>query len=108
MERLYKTWKRTPGNIRKTLVFLVGMSFIIAAPFTGVLPGPGGIPLFLIGIAILASEFFWAERLRNYFLMRVHWLSLHYHNHRTVGNIIIGVLVIICAVFMYVLYSHVL
>lgn len=107
MERLYHAWKRTPHHIRKTLVFIVGMSFIIAAPFTAVLPGPGGIPLFLIGIAILASEFFWAQRLRNYFLMRVQWLSQLYRDHRKIGNIIIAILVIVCGAFMYMLYRYV-
>lgn len=29
----------------------------------GWLPGPGGIPLFLVGLAVLATEFVWAARL---------------------------------------------
>lgn len=108
MERLYHAWKRTPHHIRKTVVFIVGMSFIVAAPFTAILPGPGGIPLFLIGIAILASEFFWAERLRNYFLMRVQWLRQLYRNHRKIGNIIIALVFVVGVAFMYILYQHVL
>jgi putative transmembrane protein PGPGW len=35
---------------------------LIAAPLTGWLPGPGGIPLFIAGLAVLASEFEWAQR----------------------------------------------
>ena len=44
-------------------VGVVGGVLIIAAPLTGWLPGPGGIPLFIAGLAILASEFEWAQRL---------------------------------------------
>nr|WP_272954601.1 PGPGW domain-containing protein [Kribbella sandramycini] len=45
------------------MVGVVGGVLIIAAPLTGWLPGPGGIPLFIAGLAILASEFEWAQRL---------------------------------------------
>jgi hypothetical protein len=44
-------------------VGVVGGILIIAAPLTGWLPGPGGIPLFIAGLAVLASEFEWAQRL---------------------------------------------
>ena len=44
-------------------VGVVGGLLIIAAPLTGWLPGPGGIPLFIAGLAVLASEFEWAQRL---------------------------------------------
>jgi hypothetical protein len=30
---------------------------------SGPIPGPGGIPLVLLGLAVMASEFVWAERL---------------------------------------------
>lgn len=36
--------------------------FMIAALFTGWLPGPGGIPLFLIGLGLLAINHEWAEK----------------------------------------------
>jgi len=42
---------------------VLGGLLIIAAPLTGWLPGPGGIPLFIAGLAVLASEFEWAQRL---------------------------------------------
>lgn len=44
-------------------VGVVGSLLMIAALLSGPLPGPGGIPLFFLGIAVLASEFFWARRL---------------------------------------------
>jgi len=36
---------------------------VVAGLLTGWLPGPGGIPLVLGGLAVLASEFSWARRL---------------------------------------------
>ena len=34
---------------------------------TGPLPGPGGIPIVLLGIAVWSSEFEWAQRLMYWF-----------------------------------------
>lgn len=68
MKRFGKHWKRMPDDVRRPLTFIAGLFFVIAAGLTGWLPGPGGIPLFLIGIAIWATEFEWAKRFRDYFL----------------------------------------
>jgi uncharacterized protein (TIGR02611 family) len=62
-------WRRKiRANPKKHLIYRIGVGvvggiLIIAAPLTGWLPGPGGIPLFIAGLAILASEFEWAQRL---------------------------------------------
>lgn len=51
---------------RKTTVLLIdilGFTCIIAAPFLGWLPGPGGLPLLIIGLSLLAKNHEWAERL---------------------------------------------
>ncbi len=53
----------------RVVVAIVGFGLIIAALLTGWLPGPGGVPLFLSGLAVLSSEFFWAKSL-NRWLMR--------------------------------------
>ncbi len=45
-------------------MFLLGMLLVTIAPFFGAIPGPGGIIVFLAGIAVLASEFDWAENLK--------------------------------------------
>lgn len=65
MEKLKRSWWKVPSTIRKPLVLIIGSLFIVAAGLTGWLPGPGGVPLFLIGIAILATEFTWAKRIRD-------------------------------------------
>lgn len=36
--------------------------FMVGALLTGWLPGPGGIPLFIIGLSLLAINHTWAER----------------------------------------------
>jgi len=81
MERLKKGWFRVPRRIRRPIAIVVGFLFVIAAGLTGWVPGPGGIPLFLIGVAILATEYAWAERFRDFVLDLVkqggRWLRAH-------------------------------
>lgn len=78
-DRAYKWWKRRHHAIRKPLVFTLGILLLCASPIIGSLPGPGGIALFLLAIAILASEFYWADQLKTFFLDTVprevknHW-----------------------------------
>lgn len=48
-------------------VGVAGLVLMIAAILTGPLPGPGGIPLFLMGLAVWSSEFEWANRLMGRF-----------------------------------------
>lgn len=51
----------------RIVVGVVGLVLMVAAALTGWLPGPGGIPLFLMGLAVWASEFEWAHRLLSVF-----------------------------------------
>lgn len=88
MSNIKHQWKRVPVNIRKPLVFTIGMLFVIAAGLTGWLPGPGGIPLFLIGIAILATEFEWAMRLRDRVIGWIHRAGKLYRQHKILGTLI--------------------
>ncbi len=47
----------------KIVVFdTIGVAFMIVAVLTGWLPGPGGIPLFIIGLSMLAINHAWAKR----------------------------------------------
>jgi hypothetical protein len=51
---------------QKTRVLLIdalGFLCIIIAPFLGWIPGPGGIPLLIIGLGLLSQNHDWAERL---------------------------------------------
>lgn len=60
-ERIWESWRRLPHPIRWVTVACVGGTLVIAGVVFMVLPGPG-IPLIIIGLAILATEFAWAER----------------------------------------------
>jgi uncharacterized protein (TIGR02611 family) len=92
METLKRQWFRIPTAIRKPLVLVIGMLFIIISPFTGVLPGPGGIPVFLIGVAILSTEFEWAQRLRDWTLVQVRRAAEAWKRHKVLGTLLIALL----------------
>ena len=47
------------------LIDILGFGLIIVAIPIGWLPGPGGIPLIIIGLSLLANNHEWAERLMN-------------------------------------------
>ncbi len=53
--------KKHPWHIRIPLDIL-GFFLMIISPFLGWLPGPGGIPLFIAGLSIVAINHEWAER----------------------------------------------
>jgi uncharacterized protein (TIGR02611 family) len=66
-------WRRrirqNPHRLRiyRVAVAFAGVLLICLGLVTGPLPGPGGIPLVLLGLAIWSSEFEWAYRLRQRF-----------------------------------------
>jgi uncharacterized protein (TIGR02611 family) len=72
MERFARAWKRIPKAVRKPLVFMLGSLVIIVGLIGFALPILPGWPLFFAGFAILATEFAFAERLRDWF---VAWLK---------------------------------
>ncbi len=107
MKKAKKAWRATPSKVRKPVTLLIGLLFVVGAGLTGWLPGPGGIPLFLIGIAILATEFEWAERLRDWFLEKLKIAAKLYKEHRALGTVLV-VLAITVAVFTsYSIYRRV-
>lgn len=73
MDRLYKWWKSIPVAVRKPLVFMVGFAVVAAGIAMLVLPGPGWAAIFL-GFAILATEFAFAERVRDWLVGQLHKL----------------------------------
>ncbi|MBO0811063.1 MAG: hypothetical protein J2P23_03345 [Microlunatus sp.] len=62
--------------IYRVLVATLGLLLILLGAVTGPLPGPGGIPLVLLGLAVWASEFEWAQRL-------MQWLRGWLHTFRS-------------------------
>ena len=55
-------WRRLPHPLRWLTVALIGGTFIAIGIVLLVLPGPG-IAFIILGLAILATEFVWAETL---------------------------------------------
>lgn len=53
------------------IVLVVGVAMIVASIALGWLPGPGGIPLFLAGVAVLSTQFEWAQRLRRWIFAKL-------------------------------------
>jgi uncharacterized protein (TIGR02611 family) len=66
--------RRNPFQLRayRIVVGLAGLFFVALGCVSGPLPGPGGIPLVLLGLAIWSSEFIWAQRLMAWFKVQLH------------------------------------
>jgi hypothetical protein len=58
------TWSRLPHPIRWVGVAVVGSTLVLVGLLLMVLPGPG-IPLLILGLVVLATEFAWAQRTVN-------------------------------------------
>jgi uncharacterized protein (TIGR02611 family) len=64
VEWFHRHWKRTPTKVRKPFIFLLGFAIVGTGIVLLPLPGPGWVIIFF-GFAILASEFEFAERVRD-------------------------------------------
>ncbi len=60
MKYIKGAWRKLPHPLRWVMVAVVGATLVIVGIALLVLPGPG-IPLIIAGLAILATEFTWAE-----------------------------------------------
>ena len=64
MDWLKKGWNKTPTKVRKPFVFVLGFTVVVVGIILLPLPGPGWVIIFA-GFAILATEFEFAERVRD-------------------------------------------
>ncbi len=64
MNWFHRHWKRTPTKVRKPFIFMLGFAIVGTGIVLLPLPGPGWVIIFA-GFAILASEFEFAERIRD-------------------------------------------
>jgi hypothetical protein len=55
-------------SLKRIFIDIGGYGLILLGVATGWLPGPGGIPLILGGLALLSLHNAWARRLRNWLL----------------------------------------
>jgi len=71
-------WRRKIRQNRRQLavyrfgVAVAGLLLICVGFISGPIPGPGGIPLVLLGLAIWSSEFEWAYKLMQWFKRLLH------------------------------------
>lgn len=56
-----ENWKRLPHPFRWAVVASIGSSFLLVGLLGLIFPIIPGIPLIIAGLAILATEFAWAE-----------------------------------------------
>lgn len=61
-ESLLSRWRAVPGPIRKSVVLTIGITLVAIGGALIILPGPFTLPFVIAGIAVLSSEFVWAER----------------------------------------------
>jgi uncharacterized protein (TIGR02611 family) len=66
--------RRNPYQLRayRVAVAFAGLFFVALGFVSGPLPGPGGIPLVLLGLAIWSSEFVWAQHVMAWFKVQLH------------------------------------
>ena len=61
---------RKPGFAKRLLIDLAGFGLLLLALLLSWVPGPGGIPLLLAGLALLATNHRWAYRLLHHLKRR--------------------------------------
>ena len=57
--------KKERSRIKRIGVDVLGVLLIIAAGLSAPIPGPGGLPLLILGLSLLATNHTWAENLLN-------------------------------------------
>ena len=71
-------WRRKIRQDKRKLavyrfaVGLLGLILIVLGFVSGPIPGPGGIPLILLGLAVWSSEFEWAHQVMMWFKKELH------------------------------------
>ena len=61
-DRFLEKWGAVPTPLRKTVVLVIGATLLCIGGVLVVLPGPFTLPFIIAALAVLASEFIWAER----------------------------------------------
>jgi len=108
MQHLKHRWKRLPNKLRRPLVLLLGALLILTSALIGWVPGPGGMVPFLLGIAVLATEFEWAERFRDFLLSWFKQLGHSIRLHPVLSTSFVVVGAMLAGVGAYVFYKHIL
>lgn len=62
LQGIIHNMKKILGFWKVIVLDTLGVAVMIAAILTGWLPGPGGVPLFILGLSLLAINHEWAKR----------------------------------------------
>lgn len=91
------------------LVDILGFTCIIAAPFLGWIPGPGGIPLLILGLSLLATNHEWAEKILDRVKAEFSKATDKAANPSTAQKWLVditGIVFIAAAVFLFVYFTR--
>jgi len=75
--RYRREQKKGSGTAVRVLLLALGLLLIIAGPIAGLIPGPGGILVFLVGLALLAAEVLMVARWLDWCEPRVRKAWMH-------------------------------
>ena len=91
-------WRRKIREDKRKLVVyrvavgVLGLILVALGFVSGPIPGPGGIPLVLLGLAVWSSEFEWAHQLMQRFKAQLH----RYHQWSPHRKILFWLVFVIC------------
>ena len=74
MARIPRKKPLKPAEIQRLFLLGIGAVLIIASPLVGVLPGPGGIIVMALGLALVLKNSLWAKR--RYIHLKRRWPRL--------------------------------
>lgn len=94
---------------KKVGIDILGVLMIIGAGLFGWIPGPGGIPLFLAGLGLLATNHEWARRLLD--RIKRDGLNLFerfFNDHPVITALydVVSVLLIVLAVWVFTSFTN--
>lgn len=82
------------NNVKRLFKIFLGGIIILIGCIVAPLPGPGGVPIILVGLAMLATEFVWAKRLMDRLKRHSGLVKFNKQNRMRQVGIIVGVLAI--------------
>ncbi|HAC56217.1 TPA: hypothetical protein DCF80_01840 [Candidatus Saccharibacteria bacterium] len=108
VQRIKTTWKRLPDKPRRILTFILGALLIVTAGLIGWVPGPGGTIIFLLGIAVLATEFSWAERVRDFILKLLKDIAVLIRRYPLWSLLLLSAGFLIALYVAYLFYTYII
>ena len=93
-------------HIRRIAIDIAGFGLIIISPFVSLLPGPGGLPVFIAGLGILSLNYDWAKRILENFEQRYKdFVDKHLVKNKKVSRLIDLLCLIIIATGIFILLN---